>query len=391
MPRPFVAAVVAALAALSAAASSAARDAEPVNLLALPAARLEHASDPAADGAVLKSLTDGDAGTAVALAAADKSPLTLVVGFGGNVVSLERLEVNLGNAPGADQPATHVDLLVSSLSPHAGFHSVRSDPLKPAPGPQKFSFATIGAKWIMLKFAAAPNAKRVSIAEVRIVGREGPPQTRYKFKESPAKALDVLQRLQGSASLKLSISPDEASLFADARDGKLDQWSFAEAALLASGVPAAEQRKAYLERMATIEAEARRATTAAKDPFAQGQALLKYLHSGPMAKGYSAAQTNVSTILDTGKFNCVSSAALYNILGRRLGLDMRAVEVPDHAFSILYDGTAHADVETTTAAGFNPARNKAGSPTSPTAIATSAGRSANWACWRSSTTTTASS
>jgi tetratricopeptide (TPR) repeat protein len=35
---------------------------------------------------------------------------------------------------------------------------------------------------------------------------------------------------------------------------------------------------------------------------------------------------------------------------------LRAIEVPDHAFSIQYEGTKHADVETTNAAGFNPAR-----------------------------------
>jgi len=33
--------------------------------------------------------------------------------------------------------------------------------------------------------------------------------------------------------------------------------------------------------------------------------------------------------------------------------------VPDHAFSILYDGTNHVDVETTTPQGFDPARDRA--------------------------------
>jgi len=45
-------------------------------------------------------------------------------------------------------------------------------------------------------------------------------------------------------------------------------------------------------------------------------------------------------------------------LGRRLGLDVRAMEVPDHTFSIIYEGAAHADVETTTASGFNPSRDR---------------------------------
>jgi tetratricopeptide (TPR) repeat protein len=350
--------VAAGLGLLCSASFAAAQDAKPVNLLALQGAKLEHASDPAATAAALKALADGDASTPVVLAGSDKAPLTLVIGFGGQVVSLEQLEVSLGNA-GAESAATHVDLLVSSLSPHAGFHSVRSDPLARTRNAQTFAFGAVGARWIMLKVSAPRDAARVSLAEIRIVGREGPPRSRYKFKESPAKAFDVLRRLEGSSQLSLAITPDEASLFADARDGKLDTWSFAEAALLVSGVATSGQRKAYLARLEAIEAQARAATASARSPFERGAALLKLLHAGPMAKGYAAAQTNVSTILDTGRFNCVSSAALYNILARRLGLDARAVEVPDHAFAVVYDGTAHADVETTTVAGFNPARNKA--------------------------------
>ena len=93
-----------------------------------------------------------------------------------------------------------------------------------------------------------------------------------------------------------------------------------------------------------------------KSAFAKGQKLLDLLHAGPLAKGYEAGQTDVSAILETGTFNCVSSAALYNVIARGLGLDARAVEVPNHAFSILYDGSQHADIETTTKGGFNPSR-----------------------------------
>jgi tetratricopeptide (TPR) repeat protein len=335
-----------------------ARDAEPINLLALPIAKLEHATDPRADDALVRALADGNATKAVTLASADTTPVSLVIGFGGNLVSLEGIEISLGEAAGSEQRAASVDVLVSQLSPRAGFQSVRSDPLKATGGAQKFSFPAVGAKWVLLKFTAPPNSNAVAVAEVKVVGREGPPQTRYKFKESPAKAFDVLKQLESSAALNLSISPDEASLFTDARDGKLDQWSFAEAALVASGILQADQRKLYLERLNKVEAEARKAVSGSKEPFTQGAALLKFLHTGPMAKGYLSRQTNLSTILDTGQFNCVSSAALYNILGRRLGLDLRAIEVPDHAFSILYDGTNHADVETTTPDGFNPSRNK---------------------------------
>jgi tetratricopeptide (TPR) repeat protein len=88
----------------------------------------------------------------------------------------------------------------------------------------------------------------------------------------------------------------------------------------------------------------------------RGRKLLQFVHAGPMRKGYVLEQTDLTRILDTGTFNCVSSATLYNGLARRLGLDARGIEVPDHAFSILYDGTNHSDVETTTGLGFDPAR-----------------------------------
>lgn len=185
--------------------------------------------------------------------------------------------------------------------------------------------------------------------------REEIPASSYEFKESPAQAIEVLQKLQ-SSTLDVRISPAEAELFEDARDGKLDEHTFAEAVLLASGVQDADQRREFLKRIDRLEAQARKATARGKTPFEKAELLLTWLHAGPMSGGYSKYQTDVSKILDEKTFNCVSSAALYNILGRRLGLDLRAIEVPDHAFSILYVGNKRADVETTTPEGFNPSR-----------------------------------
>jgi hypothetical protein len=94
----------------------------PVNLLALPIAKFEHATGPGADDA--KALADGNATKAVALRSADASPPSLVVSFGGNLVSLEGIEISLGEASGSEQRATSIDVLVSQLS--AGGFSVRA-------------------------------------------------------------------------------------------------------------------------------------------------------------------------------------------------------------------------------------------------------------------------
>ncbi len=127
----------------------------------------------------------------------------------------------------------------------------------------------------------------------------------------------------------------------------------------ASGVKDAQKRKNYLARLDKLEAGARKTIASAKTDAEKGEKLLQYLHAKALAQGYRAQQTDLSVLLDTGTFNCVSSAVIYNIIGRRLGLDLRAIEVPDHAFSILYIGTKHADVETTNELGFNPSRDPA--------------------------------
>src|SRR5262249_27396300 len=56
----------------------------------------------------------------------------------------------------------------------------------------------------------------------------------------------------------------------------------------------------------------------------------------------------------------VSATELYNVLGRRLGLDVRAVEVPAHVFAVVYADGRRVEVETTSRQGFNPNRKKSG-------------------------------
>jgi tetratricopeptide (TPR) repeat protein len=184
----------------------------------------------------------------------------------------------------------------------------------------------------------------------RADGNDKGPKRNYTLAEPPVRALELVAGLG-----KVAVTEDEKGLFAEARAGKLDKWSFAEAALLASGVSDAEARKPYLARIDDLVVQARKATEAAKSPREKGEKLLQFLHDGPMAKGYESNQTLLSTVLDTGKYNCVSSAVLYNVVAGRLGLEARAVEIPGHVYSVLYVGGEPIDVETTNAHGFDPA------------------------------------
>lgn len=191
---------------------------------------------------------------------------------------------------------------------------------------------------------------------VPTVDEEEPKESVYKFKESPANALKVLEQLQ--SEFDVTVSEDERSLFDDASDGRLDSWSLAEAALLASGVDDASQRQRYLAQLTRLGVSAKRALNASSEK-PDGELLLRWMHQRPLKSGYIEQQTLLSTVLDKGTYNCVSSAVFYTLLGKELGLDVRGVEVPDHAFAKVYVNGEGIDVETTTEYGYNPARSRA--------------------------------
>jgi hypothetical protein len=172
--------------------------------------------------------------------------------------------------------------------------------------------------------------------------------------QKPMRALETLARLKHLSTGRQALSADETALIADARKGQLDQLSFAEAALIASGVTDSQKRQAYLTKLDKIEAGARPALAGATTPARKADRLLQYLHAGPMKPGYSWDPSSLPALLDTGKYNCLSSAVLYNIIGRRLGLDLRGLVEPGHAFSVLHDGKRQYEVQTTCARGFEP-------------------------------------
>ena len=328
-----------------------------VNLLHSASAKLERTTALGVSTTGLKGLTDDRPSTAVEIPVTGGIAIDLVYGFGGEPVSPERLVVLLpGNAKEHALPV-EVEILASTLSPHAGFRSLRVDALERTSAPQEFLFRPTAAKWITIRLTPSRKAKRIVVAEIKVLGHPGPPQSHYAFKESPAKALKVLEKL--GQSVQVRVTADEKQLFRDANDGQLNEWSFAEAVLVASGAADRPRRRAYLKKIDDLEEAARKALARATTPFEKGEKLLAWLHETALSKGYVAHQTDLCVVLDEGTFNCVSSATLYNVVARRLGLDARVVEVPDHAFSIVYDGTQHADVETTTPHGFNPARDPA--------------------------------
>lgn len=334
-----------------------AKDDAAIELLREGTAKIVHTTARGSDRAALARIADGDAKSAAVVTATAEAPLEVVYTFAAGEVTLTSVTIELPPGVDAKAQAASVEILVSRVSAHAGYRSLRVCRLVgPKPNPS-CRFVQTGATWVLLRVTPVPGAEKATIGEVRLRGHIGPPASQYAFKESPAKAFDVIAQLEKLGGGK--ITDVEKALFADAADGKLDDHTFGEAALIASGVTDAAARKAQLARLEAIEKSARAAVGDGGTAFERGERLLTHLHEGPMKKGYISKQTLLSTVLDDGTFNCVSSAVLYNVIGRRLGLDLRAIEVPTHAFSVLYDGTKHADVEVTTPQGFNPSRDPA--------------------------------
>ena len=94
----------------------------------------------------------------------------------------------------------------------------------------------------------------------------------------------------------------------------------------------------------------------------RGREILKYLYQNYLKK-YSLNQTKLDIALETGFYNCVSSALLYMAAAKAAGLDVRGQRTSHHAFCSIYipyetgDKSGQLkkiDVETTNPYGFNP-------------------------------------
>ena len=90
----------------------------------------------------------------------------------------------------------------------------------------------------------------------------------------------------------------------------------------------------------------------------RGRAILKFIYRDYL-KSYSLNQTKVDVAINTGVYNCVSSAILYMVAAKAAGLDVRGQRTTQHAFCSVYIPDAKnklkkIDVETTNPYGFNP-------------------------------------
>jgi tetratricopeptide (TPR) repeat protein len=140
---------------------------------------------------------------------------------------------------------------------------------------------------------------------------------------------------------------------------EIDDALLLEAVLFASGIEEFDARDKYGKQFNTLVAKARDTVNDAKHHRQRGEQLMKFLHASVMSKGYEASQTSFANIFDMGQFNCVSSTAMYYLVGKRLGMELRPISIPGsgflagHASLDMVEGNNRIQVEPTNPDGFD--------------------------------------
>jgi hypothetical protein len=173
-----------------------------------------------------------------------------------------------------------------------------------------------------------------------------------------AAALTPIAALPGAAFLE----PHPGFADLGALPEPLELPNLKVAALLASGL-APQELASYESRLdgfiQALDAELGRNADQAAGAITgkMAEAVLIYLHKNVL-RSYREDASTLDGILGSGYYNCVSSAVLYLIAARSLGIETSGARTSDHAFCTVLVAGRVVDVETTNPYGFDPGGKK---------------------------------
>ncbi len=145
----------------------------------------------------------------------------------------------------------------------------------------------------------------------------------------------------------VSLSTLEAALFADAADGRLDDHSLLTAALIAGGVDDPETIAFHEDQVAVLASRLRRSGKVCGRPREQAKVIFEFMHREFLYGGYRLDASDLTAVLDEGRFNCVSASVLFCCLCERFGIAAEGLEVPGHAMVRVVLPDEELDVEAT--------------------------------------------
>jgi tetratricopeptide (TPR) repeat protein len=208
-----------------------------------------------------------------------------------------------------------------------------------------------------------------TLSGIRIAASAEPEERKYPFPLSPRAALERLGEMQlgeppviGAEEWQIldAAWAQRNAAEADKRKPEYERL-VVDAFLTASGATTDTARAEYREKLKKVVDGARAAVEKGKPSVHPGESLMQFLHAGVMKEGYAEDQTSFTAIFDTGKYNCVSSTAMYYVVGRELGFEMKIIAIPGnrwmsgHACLDLLDGERTYEVEPTNSDGFDRA------------------------------------
>ena len=146
-------------------------------------------------------------------------------------------------------------------------------------------------------------------------------------------------------------------LYNDIEDGRLDEFSLAEAACIISGQTTKDSLQVYIKWYQNIVKGIE--SLGFVDPFdkpGSAEKLFYYLHTH-FLKEYQEKATTFVEIKNQRHYNCVSGTVLYNLICDELGLNTEAFETPTHVYTIFSNFSKNVVVENTSSMGFNITKN----------------------------------
>jgi tetratricopeptide (TPR) repeat protein len=136
----------------------------------------------------------------------------------------------------------------------------------------------------------------------------------------------------------------------------LGEFDVTDAALIASGFESRSELRTARSRFEIIVGPIVEQLKNVSDARERGRLLLATLHQkGGLFGEYDARATTLGDVLDRRRYNCVSSAVVFNLLAARLDVEASAQLLPTHARTLLdVRGKKPIIVETTSPDGFDP-------------------------------------
>ncbi len=129
-----------------------------------------------------------------------------------------------------------------------------------------------------------------------------------------------------------------------------------KSALIISGINE-DSLGLYIDRISNIEA----GISNEKNTRGNAEELTKFLFlqiHKKFLKEYEESQTTLDSIINTGRFNCLSSTLLYNSILEDFGVESKAVILPSHAYTLLNEEGREIDVENTSPYGYDIGTNR---------------------------------